>query len=129
MRVAGNDDLCIIVFPVGTTYCRLQVGGWGGRVVCLDEVDGRRGVDNLTARQMDFERRRWYRVRLQVTQASIEAWIDQEKVIDMKRAGHQFALRGAYAALTPLGIQSATTYAALRDLKLRRLGQGRQHAE
>jgi len=121
MRVAGDDDLCNIVFPVGRSHCCLAVGGWGGRVVALTSVDGRSGANNPTTRRMDFERGRWYGVRLRVTQARIEAWIDEQEVIEIERAGHQFALWDGHVPLKPLGVYSWGTTAALRSIMLRRL--------
>jgi len=121
MRVAGDADFCNIVFPVGASHCGLLVGGWGGRVVALNMVDGHSVEGNPTTLRMDFDRGRWYPVRLRVTEARIEAWIDKQKVIDIERAGHQFALLEAHVFLKPLGLEAVKTRAALRNIRLRRL--------
>ena len=120
-RLAGTDVFCGVVFPVGTSHCWLLVGGWGGSVVGLDQVDGRWANNNLTTTRMDFQRGQWYRVRLRVTQARIEAWIDEEKLIDLEREGHSFTLSSKLVALRPLGVCSYQTTAALRDILFRRL--------
>ena len=122
-RVAGEADFCSVVFPVGFLRCTLIVGGYGGRVVGLDEVDGRGADQNPTTRRMDFERGRWYRVRLRVTQARIEAWVDGGKTVDIERAGHEFNLKPVFVPLSPLGVDAYRTTAALRNIRLRRLGR------
>jgi hypothetical protein len=123
MRIEGIDSFCSILFPVGSSDIALGVGGWaGGREVGLEMVDGRGGGANVTTRQMDFERGRWYRVRVRVTKARIQAWIDNTKVIDLETAGHTFDAGAGFAPLRPMGLDAAHFTAALRNIRLRRIG-------
>jgi hypothetical protein len=70
---------------------------------------------------MNFADRRWYRVRVRVTDAKIEAWIDGTQVVDLERAGRVFSMRpGDIQKSRPLGIATYMTRAAVRDLRLRR---------
>ena len=121
MRVAGDEDFGSVVFPVGVSRCSLVVGGAGGRFVGLMSVDGRFARENPTARWMNFDLGRWYRVRLRVTQPRIEAWIDDEKMIDFPTAGRRLTTWSALSELTPFGLYTVRTTSALRNIRLRRL--------
>lgn len=91
--------------------------------MALALVDGILGHVNPTFMRMDFQRDRWYRVRLRVTQARIEAWIDDKKVITIETAARRFTLDGRDEPLRPLGLHSWGSTTALRDIRLRRLGR------
>jgi hypothetical protein len=120
-RIDGEAGFCSILFPVGASRCTLAVGGFGGSTVGLQTVDGHPGNANPTTRQMDFERGKWYRVRLRVTRERVETWIDDERLFSIERAGHVFDVYAGYDSLRPLGIFSWATTAALRNMRLRRL--------
>ena len=120
-RLIGSDAFCNITFPIGSSLCTFSVGSWGGSTVALHLVDGRKGDGNVTTRKVSFEQGRWYRVRLRVTAARIEAWIDHEQVIGIGRAGHTFSVV-ACQLLRPFGLHSSQTTAGLRNIRYRRLG-------
>ena len=40
MRVMGSDFFCGLTVPVGTNFCSLIVGGWGGSLVDISSLDG-----------------------------------------------------------------------------------------
>ena len=124
MRVDGSDFFCGLTFPVGDSYCSLIVGGWGGTVIGLSSIDGRDASENPTSQLMNFDSKRWYRVRLRVTEARIEAWIDARKVVDQEIAGHKISIRPEVELSRPLGIASWRTKAALRHVQMRRLQAG-----
>ena len=48
MKLEGTDFFCTTTFPVGDDPCTLVVGGWGGGVVGLSNVDGHDASDNST---------------------------------------------------------------------------------
>lgn len=121
MKLDGNDFFCGLTFPVGDSYCSFIVGGWAGVVVGLSSIDGRDASENETTRLMKFLKDRWYRIRVRVTQAKIETWIDQEKIVDVVTTGRRISVRGEVEPSKPLGIASWRTKAALRDIKMRRV--------
>lgn len=121
MRVDGSDFFCGLTFPVGKDPCSLIVGGWGGGVVGLSNLDGQDAANNDTTRYVTFENNRWYQIRLRVTKAKIEAWIDADKVVDADTSEKTISIRLEMEASRPLGIATYSTTAALRNLKLRRL--------
>jgi hypothetical protein len=122
LRVSGSDFFCGLTFPVRDSFCSLIVGGWGGSVVGLSNIDGMDASENETTQFIDFANGRWYRVRLRVTEQKIEAWIEQKKVVNLTTTGRKLSLRfGDIELSKPLGISCWMTSAALREIKLRRV--------
>jgi hypothetical protein len=120
-RLAGSDFFCTTTFPVGDDPCTLVVGGWGGGLVGLSNVDGHDASDNSTSRHMPFKKDRWYRVRIRVTDAAIEAWIDDDQVVRQPRKGHKFGIRPEVELCRPLGISTWATKGAVRNIQIRPL--------
>ncbi|MBI5771049.1 MAG: DUF1080 domain-containing protein [Verrucomicrobia bacterium] len=122
MRVEGSDFFCGLTFPVARSACTLIVGGWGGMLVGLSSVDGNDASENETTTGLEFKKDRWYRIRVRVTDEKIEAWIDQERFIDLETTNRRISLRyGDIKLSLPLGIATYQTKAAIRDIQLRRL--------
>lgn len=121
-RVEGSDFFCGITFPVGDTFASFIVGGWGCCVVGLSSINGEDASSNETSSTMAFEKGRWYRIRLRVTTTKIEAWIDDNQVVDLETAGKKIALRyGEIEFSKPFGLATWVTAAAWRDIRLRKL--------
>ena len=120
-RTQGSDFFCGMTFPVGDSPCTLIVGGWGGSIVGLSNVDDQAAVENQTTGTYNFDNDIWYRIRLRVSDAKIEAWINGEQVIDLGRAGHRFSVWYEQEAARPFGISTWDTGAALREIRVRRL--------
>jgi len=121
MRIAGVHEFCGVLFPIGVSQCALVVGGWGGGTVGLQWVDGQEGNRNCAAKSVRLARGRWYRVRLRVCLGKVQAWVGQDKVIDLATAGHRLGTFERYRALVPLGLYAWEANAALRNIRLRRL--------
>ena len=84
-RVDGRDFFCTTTFPVGDSFCSLVVGGWGGMVTGISSINGADASENETTGSMEFKNDKWYKVRIRVTEKKIEAWIGDEKVVDVER--------------------------------------------
>jgi hypothetical protein len=122
MKLEGSDFFCGLTFPVGKSACSLILGGWGGTVMGLSSIDHSDASDNETSQNMEFAPNRWYRIRVRVTDAKIEAWIDDEQKIDLEIKGRIVSLRpGDIQQSLPLGVATYMTKAAIRDIRLRRL--------
>ena len=122
MRVGGSDFFCGLTFPVRDSFCSFIVGGWGGSVVGLSNIDGMDASENETTHFIDFVTGRWYHIRLRVTDQKIEAWIEQKKVVNITTAGRKISQRfGDIELSKPLGIASWMTSAAVREIKIRRV--------
>jgi hypothetical protein len=119
-RVEGRDFFAGITFPVGDSFCSLILGGWGGTVVGLSSINGVDASENETSQSREFELGRWYNVRIRVTTARIEAWLDDARIIDQDITGKKISTRVEVDPSKPLGIASYRTTAALRDIRLRR---------
>jgi len=120
MRVTGSDFFCGLTVPVGESFCSLIVGGWGGSLVGISSLDGMDASENETTKYQEFQKGRWYRIRLRVTAGRIEGWIDDDKLVDVVTTGKQISLRPGDIELSkPFGICSWQTTAALRALQLR----------
>lgn len=128
-RVDGHDFFAGITFPVKDSHCSWINGGWGGRLVGLSSLDGADASENETRTLRDFENGRWYAFRLRVTDDAIQAWIDDDPVIDIDIEGRQIGLRPGQIKLSvPFGIAAYSTGAALRKIELRVLGKEQQAA-
>ncbi len=101
-------------------YCTFINGGWGGSVVGLSSLDTMDASENDTTVTMDFTNGRWYSFRVRVTDGSIEAWIDEERVIAVNIRGRRIGLRpGDIEYSAPLGIASYDSVAAIRNIEYR----------
>jgi hypothetical protein len=124
MRVSGSDFFCGLTIPVGNSFCSLIVGGWGGGLVGVSSLDGMDASENETTKYVTFQQGHWYRIRMRVTQDRLEAWIDQEKLVDVVTTGKKISLRpGEIEESKPFGLACWQTSAALRQLKMRRVDQ------
>lgn len=130
MRVSGSDFFCGLTFPVRDSFCSLIVGGWGGSVVGLSNLDGADASENETTQFISFESGRWYRIRLRVTESKIEAWIEQKKVVNVVTTGRKISLRiGEIEYSKPFGLATFDTSAAFRDIRIREIKAGEETAK
>ncbi|QIA07890.1 3-keto-disaccharide hydrolase [Draconibacterium halophilum] len=120
-KMVGNDFFCGMTFPVNDDFCSLIVGGWGGPVVGLSSVDGQDASDNETQVLKYFEKEVWYNIHLRVTETSIQAWIDDEKLVDLNYTDHELSIRPEVALSKPFGICTWMTTAELRNIAMRKL--------
>ena len=120
-KITGNDFFCGMTFPVEESFCSLIVGGWSGPVVGLSSIDDLDASENETQILKKFEHDRWYKIRLKVTPGRIEAWIDDEQVVNFETAGRKLSIRPEVGLSRPFGIASWRTTAALRNIKVRDL--------
>ena len=124
-RMSGNDFFCGLTFPVrsGAECVTLIVGGWGGNIVGISSINGLDASDNSTGSSQEFEDKRWYRIRLEVAEEHLQAWIDDEQVVDAHTEEQRLSLReGAIEGCAPFGLATWLTSAEVRGVKWRKLG-------
>lgn len=119
MRAEGDDFFCGLTFPYGEDPCSLIVGGWGGTLVGISSLDYIDASENGTARHRDFENGKWYPIRLRVTPEKIEAWIDEEKLVDVETKGRKIGIRWEMEFSRPFGFATWRTTGAIRNVKFR----------
>ncbi|MEK7953971.1 family 16 glycoside hydrolase [Luteolibacter soli] len=121
-RLDGTDFFCGLTFPAraGGECLTWIVGGWGGNAVGLSSIDGKDASENETTFRRSFEKERWYRLRLKCSAGRIEAWIDDEQVIDFQTTGRKLGLRpGPIDQCAPFGLATWQTSGEFRSLRWR----------
>ncbi|MBM4025819.1 MAG: DUF1080 domain-containing protein [Planctomycetes bacterium] len=126
MRVEGHDFFCGLTFPVGEKPCTLVLGGWGGSLCGLSSIDSFDASENETTKMMSFENGKWYRVRLRVVPDRIQAWLDDEDLVDVDITGKTLSIRLEVEESQPLGIATWNTAGAVRNIKLKKLADEAQ---
>ena len=121
-RTEGDDFFCGFTFPVGDKCVTLIVGGWGGSVVGISNVNGENASENETTQYRNFKKGQWYRIRVRVTKEKLEVWIDKDQLIDLETEGKSLDMRiGEIESSKPFGIATWRTAGALKDLRWRKL--------
>jgi len=118
MRTEGSDFFCGLTFPYRDDPCSFIVGGWGGSVVGISSLDYQDAYNNETCRIKEFENNRWYKIRVRITEKRIQAWIDDERMVNVETTGRKIGIRWEVEASRPLGIASWRTTAAIRNVVL-----------
>jgi hypothetical protein len=124
-RVKGTDFFCGLTFPVGENPCSLILGGWGGGLCGLSNIDYYDAANNETTRIVSFETDKWYHVRLRVTPTRITAWLDDEEepLVNVDITGRKIDIRSEVDLSQPLGIATWQTSGAVRNIRLRKIAE------
>jgi len=117
-RVDGEDFFCGLTFPVKSSFNTLVIGGWGGNIVGLSCIDDEDAANNISYYYRKFEMDHWYKISLRVTDKKIEAWIDDENIVDFTIGDHILSVRWEMESSVPVGIASWQTTGAIRNIKL-----------
>ena len=120
-RVDGTDFFCGLTFPVQDAHCSLILGGWGGGLVGLSSIDGRDASENETTSYHSFENKRWYRVRLRVSQHVISAWLDGKQIVICNVKDRKLSTRPEVLRSQPLGVATYQTAGEIRNFHIRQL--------
>jgi hypothetical protein len=126
MKLDGTDFFCALTFPVDESHATFVIGGWGGGIVGISSVDDLDASENETMNISGFEEERWYKVRVRVTDKKIEAWIDDEMMVDLVRKDRKISLRpGDIELCKPIGIASFITRAKYRNIAWKNLDKSK----
>ncbi|MBN2270372.1 MAG: DUF1080 domain-containing protein [Sedimentisphaerales bacterium] len=116
MRTKGSDFFCGLTFPFGDKPCSLILGGWGGSLCGISNIDYYDAANNETTRMISFENNKWYHVRLRITPDKIEAWLDDEVLVNVNVKGRRIDIRAEVDLSQPLGIATWQTAGAVRNI-------------
>ena len=124
MRVSGGDFFGSATFPVGSRErcVTFVLGGWGGTQVGISSIDGYDASENPTGSSQHFENGRWYRIRIEVREESLQVWLDDKPLVSFNPKGRQLSLRGGeIAKCVPLGFATYGTEGRVRACVVQRL--------
>jgi hypothetical protein len=124
MRVDGSDFFCGLTLPYGEAVFSFVVGGWGGTCVGISSVDYYDAYNNETARFREFETGQWYRIRVRCTEDKIEAWIDDDQLVDLVTTDRVIGIRWEMADIVPFGVATWQTTGAIRNVEIRKFEPG-----
>jgi hypothetical protein len=99
------------------------VGGWGGSLVGLSSLDGYDASENETTKSVTFDDKKWYNIRVRVTDDKIQAWIDDDQLVDVSIKDRKVSVRWEVEASQPFGVASWRTKAALKNFRIRTLDE------
>jgi len=122
-RMEGSDFFCGMTFPVKDSFLTLVLGGWGGSTIGLSCIDGFDAANNMTYDLMNFEKDRWYAVRLKVTDEKIEAWVNKELIVDFSIYNYYLSLRWEVESSKPFGFTTYKTTGALKNIRLNMINE------
>ena len=122
MRVEGNDFFGTVTFPVNAAHASLVVGGWGGTLVGISSIDDMDASENSTRANAYFENNRWHKVRIEVRDDELRAWVNDKLFVNTSTKGRKLGLRiGDIDKCTPFGFASYATQSRIRNVLVRRL--------
>ena len=121
-RAQGGDFFCGLTFPYGESNATLILGGWGGALVGISSLDDFDASENDTGDVYAFEENRWYDVRLRVTKAKFEAWIDKKQIVNCEIHARKVSMRAGEVEMSaPLGLCTYATTGVIRNIRIREL--------
>ena len=120
-RAEGSDFFVGLTFPVLDTHASLILGGWSGGVCGISSIDHMDASENSTSSYHQFQNKRWYKVRVRVLKDRLQAWLDDEQIVDADTAGKKLSIRVEVDPSRPFGFASYRTMAALKDIRVREL--------
>jgi len=121
LREEGSDFFVGLTFPVAKAHCTLILGGWGGNIVGLSNIDDLHAAENETTQSIHFTNGEWYRVRLRVTAERIKVWLDGKEIINLAHKGRKLTIWPQQEPMRPLGIASYYTTTRVRNIQYRTL--------
>lgn len=122
MRVEGNDFFGTVTFPVAESHVSFIVGGWGGTLVGISSIDDLDASENTTRGNAYFENNRWHKVRIEVRDEDLLAWINGKLFVNTSIKGRRLGLRtGDIEKCAPFGFASYATQSRIRHVLIRRL--------
>lgn len=120
LKVQGNDFFVGLTFPVGEAHATLVLGGWGGATTGISSIDGLDASENDTTKFLGYDKDKWFRIRMKVTPAKLETWINDEKIVDQDLKDRRISMRfGEIENSVPLGLATYQTTSVFRNVQIK----------
>lgn len=120
LKVQGNDFFVGLTFPVGEAHATLVLGGWGGATTGISSIDGLDASENDTTKFLGYDKDKWFRIRMKVTPAKLETWINDDKVVDQELKDRRISMRfGEIENSVPFGIATYQTTTVVRKVEIK----------
>lgn len=126
-RVNGNDFFCALTFPVKETRCSLILGGWGGSLIGLSNINDFDASENESTDYYSFDNGKWYNIKVRVDDKFIYAWIDDDQITKIDHTENRISIRIEMELSKPLGFATFQTTGAIKDLKMTELKPAAEH--
>jgi hypothetical protein len=120
-RELGADFFCGLTFPVGADHLTLVLGGWGGSLCGLSNLDGLDASRNATRTLRHFATGQDHRVAVRVRTDRIEVHVADALLFAIDPRRHRLALRPEVELCRPLGLCCYNTAASFAGVRWRPL--------
>lgn len=120
-KIDGNDFFVGLTVPYKETHLSLILGGWGGVVCGISSFDYADASENDTSFVRSFDKKKWYKIKLQVMESRIRAFIDGERVIEKEIDGNKIHTRPEIDPSKPFGVAAFETQVMYRNMYLRKI--------
>jgi hypothetical protein len=84
----------------------------------MSNINDMSAVENETTGYLEVKDNRWYHIRVRVTDSRLQAWIDNEQMVDKEIGKNKFSIWWEQEPMRPLGIASWNTSAQLRNIRI-----------
>lgn len=121
MREQGSDFFAGVTFPVKESHCSLILGGWGGGVCGISSLDGMDAAENDTTSYQEFKKGEWYKVRIEVRENHLNAWLNGKSIVDVDTTGRRISTRFEVDRSKPFGFATYATTGRIRNARIRPL--------
>ncbi|MFN9720686.1 MAG: DUF1080 domain-containing protein [Planctomycetota bacterium] len=121
MREQGSDFFAGLTFPVKDSHCSLILGGWGGGVCGISSLDGMDASENETTSYQEFKKGEWYKVRIEVRDHHLHAWVNDKSIVDVDTTGRRIGTRFEVDRSKPFGFATYATTGRIRNARIRPL--------
>ncbi len=118
-KISGNDFFLALTAPYQESHFSLVLGGWGGLTSGISSIGGFDASENDTSFSRVYEKNKWYKIKLTVTENSIKAYIDDQIVVNKEINGEKIGTRPEVDVSKRLGLAAFATQARYRNIQLK----------
>ncbi len=128
-KLSGIDFFLALTFPIEGSHVSLILGGWGGGVVGISNIDGLSAAENETTSFDGFPDKQWVDIHVRVSPERLQVWLDGKERVNVKTEGKKLSLRSGDIELAkPFGLTSFETRSSFRNLRWRPIAKGTKKA-